>query len=393
MQDRERKILLLTVSAHAMVHVFDGMVAPLVPLLVEVFDTNYFRIGLVVSLFSILFGAGSLPAGFMADRLGPRRLITVYLFGAGLSFVVVSVISSYWVYAGIMALAGLFCSTYHPAANTLIGKEIAARGNAFGIHGIAGSIGTAAAPVVVAWLGSRAGWRTPHLVFGVLAVLVAIYSLRIPVHSTVAEAERPRVKLAATRAPMLSLVAFYAAAAVLGLAYRATMTFLPAFMGERIVFAGIDALTAGGMMATLTLLSGAAGQYVGGRLVDRHAPEHLYLLALVVSSLFLVLMIVGGGLLLVAAAVVFALFYFSVQPIQNDILARYIPPHSLGAGYGLHFLLVFGAGSFGGAGAGFVADRLGLTAVFVTTAALFGISTLLIVLLVANRSRVDANTA
>lgn len=388
MQERERKILLLTVGSHALVHIFDGIIAPLLPLLVREFNTNYFRIGIVVTLFSVLFGAGSLPAGFLADRIGPRRLITVYLFGAGAALIAVSAVGSYWVYAVVMAVVGLFCSTYHPAANTLIGKEIAARGNAFGIHGIAGSVGTAAAPVMVAWLGSRAGWRAPHLLFGVAAVLAALASLRIPVRAPDHEVDRPSVKLASVRAPMLSLVVFFVAAAMLGLGYRATMTFLPAYMGERVTFAGIDAVTAGGMLATLTLLSGAVGQYAGGRLVDRHSPEKLYLVALVISTLFLTLMIVGGAVVLVLSAVVFALFYFAVQPVQNDILARYVPPDGLGAAYGLHFLLVFGGGSFGGAGAGLVADRFGLAAVFVATLVTFGISLAAIGILVLNRPRI-----
>lgn len=386
MGERERKILILTVAAHALVHVFDGMVAPLIPLLVREFETNYFRIGIVVTIFSILFGLGSLPAGFLSDRIGPRRLITGYLFGAGIAFIGVSLAGSYWSYAAIMALAGFFCSTYHPAANTLIGKEIAARGNAFGIHGIAGSLGTAAAPVVVAWLGSRAGWRVPHIVFGALAIVVAIYSLWIPVRAHYsADSDRPRVKLATEVAPLSSMVAFYAAAALIGLAYRANMTFLPAFMGQRVLLDGVDVVTAGGAIATLTLLSGAVGQYVGGRLVDRFSPDRLYVMALAGSIVFLFFMVVGGVVVLVVSAILFALFYFMVQPIQNDMLARYIPSERLGTAYGIHFLLVFGAGSFGGAGAGFIADRAGLGAVFLASIGAFIISLLLIGFMVWNR--------
>lgn len=386
MHDRERKILLLAVAAHALVHVFDGMIAPLIPLLVREFETNYFRIGIVVTIFSILFGLGALPAGMLADRIGPRRLITGYLLGAGAAFMAVSMAGSYWGYAVIMGVAGLFCSTYHPAANTIIGKEIAARGNAFGIHGIAGSVGTAAAPVMVAWLGSRMGWRMPHIVFGAVAVLVALYSLRIPVKADYGEGEeRPRVSLATEIAPLASMVAFYAAAALTGLAYRANMTFLPSFMGERVSVAGVDVVTMGGVMATLTLLSGAVGQYAGGRLVDRFSPDRLYMIALSGSTLFLLLMILGNAVILVLSAVVFAFFYFMVQPIQNDMLARYIPSERLGMAYGIHFLFVFGAGSFGGAGAGFIADRAGLGAVFIASIVCFLLSMVLIGFMIRNR--------
>jgi predicted MFS family arabinose efflux permease len=224
-------------------------------------------------------------------------------------------------------------------------------------------------------------------VFGAVAILIALLSLRLPVSASNVERSRVKVKLS-SHAPLASLVAFYLAAAILGLAYRGTMTFLPAFMGERIIFARLDAVTAGGMMATLTLLSGAVGQYVGGRMVDHKPPEILYLIALIVSSLFLLLMVLGTSYVLVVSAVIFALFYFAVQPIQNDILARYVPAGSLGAAYGLHFLVVFGAGAFAGAGGGWLADRFGLMAVFVATLVCFVISTGLIVLLVGLRGRV-----
>ncbi len=388
MTGRERNILLLTVVAHALVHIFDGMIAPLIPLLVREFNTDFFRVGIVVSMFSILFGAGALPAGLIADRLGPRRLISAYLIGAGALFLAVGAAGGLWVYGALMAGAGLFCSTYHPAANTLIGKEIAERGNAFGIHGIAGSLGTAAAPVIVAWLGSRAGWRAPHMMFGAIAVGVGLISLRLPVRAPDVVRSRVAGPLK-SYAPVLSLVAFYLAAGILGLAYRGTMTFLPAFMGERIVVAGVDSVTTGGMMATLTLLSGAVGQYVGGRLTDRMAPEPLYVIALVVSTVFLFLVLVGTPVLLVISAAIFALFYFAVQPIQNDILARYVAPDSLGAAYGLHFLVVFGAGAFAGAGGGYLADRFGLAAVFVATLVCFVIATALIVVVTALRGRVE----
>ena len=36
------------------------------------FNTDYFHLGLVVTIFSYAFGLGSFPAGFLADRFGPR---------------------------------------------------------------------------------------------------------------------------------------------------------------------------------------------------------------------------------------------------------------------------------------------------------------------------------
>lgn len=124
---------------------------------------------------------------------------------------------------------------------------------------------------------------------------------------------------------------------------------------------------------------------MGGRLVDRHSPEILYLISIVVSAVFLLFMVWGNAPVLVVSAIVFALFHFATQPIQNDILARYVAQDRLGLAYGFHFLLVFGAGSFGGAGAGLIADRWGLGAVFLASALCFAVAAFTILYLVGRR--------
>ena len=53
------------------------------------YGTDYFHLGIVVSVFSYAFGLGSLPAGYLADRVGPRRLVTIYLFGSGIAAMLV----------------------------------------------------------------------------------------------------------------------------------------------------------------------------------------------------------------------------------------------------------------------------------------------------------------
>jgi MFS family permease len=160
---REKKIMGLIIGSHSLVHLFEGVLPPLIPLLILEFSTDYFHLGLVVTVFSYAFGLGSLPAGILADKFGPRRLVSIYLFGAGLSAILVWPVNTLWSYGIIMGLIGMCCSTYHPAANTLISLSMANKGHAFGIHGIAGSLGVAGVPVLSAFIGSIFGWRAPHV--------------------------------------------------------------------------------------------------------------------------------------------------------------------------------------------------------------------------------------
>jgi FSR family fosmidomycin resistance protein-like MFS transporter len=139
---------------------------------------------------------------------------------------------------------------------------------------------------------------------------------------------------------------------------------------------------------TLALLSGAVGQYLSGRLVDRFRAEGLYLGALLIGTLWVFVMAATSNLVLVAAAVLYAFFYFATQPIQNYLISSYLPKHRQGLGYGLHFFLSFGVGSTAAAVAGYMADRFGLQSVFYLMGLCFALTSILIgTLLVRVRGR------
>jgi FSR family fosmidomycin resistance protein-like MFS transporter len=368
MTREEKRIMGLTFSSHGLVHLFEGVLPPLIPLLLGVFRTDYFHLGLIVTIFSYAFGLGALPSGFLADRVGPGRLISIYLFGSGLLSVCVLPLESLITYGLIMGLMGLFCSTYHPASNTLISHGIREKGKAFGIHGISGSLGVAVIPILSAWIGSVMGWKAPHIIFGLFAVGLGFYSLTVPGRTVepnspvLAEARGGGLRSVS----YLNLVIFFLSAISLGLTYKGIMTFLPSYMGQNVhlSFLRLNTVTLGGTVATVALLSGALGQYLAGRLVDRYNPEQLYLGAIVIGAFFVFVMANSASVLLVISAVFYAFFYFSTQPIQIYLLSRYVPPHRHGLGYGTYFLLTFGVGSTAAAGSGYLADQFGLKWVF-----------------------------
>jgi len=384
----ERKILGLTTTSHGLVHLYEGVLPPLLPLVMAEFGTDYFTMGIIVSVFSYAFGLGSLPAGILADRIGPRRLVSLYLFGAGCAGILVLPAGSLLLYAIIMGLMGAFCSTYHPASNTLISLGIREKGTAFGIHGIAGSIGVATVPALSAWIGTLLGWRAPHVVFGLIGVGVGIFSLSLPRYPNIQNGhqtdKRPR-RTAEKKVSFLSLAYFFLSATALGLSYKGIMTFLPTYMGQNIEisFFNMDVVAIGGAFATLALISGAFGQYVAGRLTDNYQVEKIYLGAVVMGTIFVFVMSVSTGALLVLASVCYAFFYFAVQPAQNFIVSKYLPQHRQGLGYGILFILTFGVGSTAAAISGYLADLYGLQIVFYAMGFCFLASALLILGLVS----------
>ena len=386
MNREERKILGLTTSSHSLVHMYEGVLPPLIPLLVGEFSTDYFHLGIVVTVFSYAFGLGSLPAGYLSDRVGPRRLITLYLFGAGFLSVCILPVGSLWTYGILMGLIGLFCSPFHPASNTLISHGIREKGRAFGINGIAGSLGIAIVPALSAWIGSAIVWKAPHVIFGLLGIGIGFFSMTIPRwparKGSVGVGKESEAGL--SKISYLNLIVFFTSAAALGLTYKGIMTFLPTYMGQNVHLSlfKLDTVAIGGTIATIALLSGAAGQYVAGRLVDRYKPERLYLGAVVFGTIFVFLMAKGLNIFLVVSAIFYSFFYFSTQPIQNYLLTQYLPEHRQGIGFGIHFFLTFGVGSTAAAVCGYLADHFGLQSVFYAMGLCFILSSCLALVLV-----------
>jgi MFS family permease len=384
----EKKILGLTTCSHGLVHMFEGVLPPLIPLMLTEFHTNYFELGMIATVFSYAFGLGSLPGGVVGDWLGPRKLISFYLVSSGVVGTLVLFSDTLLAYGILMGFLGLSASVYHAASNALISLKIRELGKAFGIHGIAGSLGVSLAPIVSASLGSKWGWKAPHVALGIFALALACFSLTI---QDVEKRKREKGPKDTARQKALLLFYFFSTAAFLGITYKAVMTFLPSYMGERVEhFFGLslNKVTLGGTVATLALLSGSLGQYVAGRLVGRYEGEKLYLFVIVVGTVFSLLMYFGSGIGLILYSVGFSLFYFATQPIQNYLLSTYISQSKRTAGYGLHFSITFGVGSIAAALGGLSADKFGLGSVFLGSALCFFISGLFCILLIRNKSKV-----
>jgi MFS family permease len=383
--EEDKKLLGLTAASHNMVHLYEGVLPPLIPILLSEFGTDYFHLGVVVTIFSYGFGLGALPAGYLSDRFGPKRLIIIYLLGAGSLFSGIFVVDTLRVYAVIMCVIGMFCSLYHPAANALIARTFAQKGKAFAINGIVGSLGVAIAPALSAWLGSAFGWKTPHMTYGLMGMALGWYGFhirgdKIPTTETGREVKDSD---GSHRIPYLNLILFYMTAVMLGVTYKGIMTFLPAYMAEKIHFHafGLTPVAIGGTFATFALMFGGFGQYVAGRLTDRYKPEKIYAIGLAIGAGFVFMMAHFTDVFLVVSAVIYAFFYFSTQPTQNYLIATYMPKHRQGLGFGIHFFLTFGVGSTAAAVSGYIADRFGLTAVFYIMGCFFSAAAVLSIVL------------
>ena len=77
MTTSQRKVLTTTCLAHAVVHVYELSVPALLWMIQTEFNANDLRMGQIATFYALLFGVGSLPAGWLVDRMGSRPLLVL----------------------------------------------------------------------------------------------------------------------------------------------------------------------------------------------------------------------------------------------------------------------------------------------------------------------------
>jgi MFS family permease len=166
----------LFVLAHCGHHLLTALPVPLLPMIRSDFGLDYTRSGLVISAFILSYGIAQVPAGVLADRVGPRILITAGIFGVALAGLLVGFSHTYFTMIVFLVVMGLLAGGYHPATPPLIFATVKPEnlGRALGLHMIGGSVSFFLAPLIAAGIGATYGWRGPFIALAVPAGAVGI---------------------------------------------------------------------------------------------------------------------------------------------------------------------------------------------------------------------------
>lgn len=162
--------------AHFAHHLLIALPVPLLPMIRSDFALDYTQSGLVISAFSLSYGISQLPAGWLADRIGHRILITISICGVALAGLLIGLSQTYIMMIVFLALMGVLGGGYHPTSPPLISASVQPKnqGWAQGLHLIGGSASFFLAPLIAAAIATTWGWRGP---FTTLAVPVIVFGV------------------------------------------------------------------------------------------------------------------------------------------------------------------------------------------------------------------------
>ncbi|MFB6247007.1 MAG: MFS transporter [Salinibacter sp.] len=405
MTTNDRSIVRLVMVGHGLVHTYELSIPIFMTVWLSAFGVTEAALGTLVGAGYVLFGAGALPGGVLADRFGARRLIAACLAGMGLSFVALGLAPGLWTVGGALLLWGAAASVYHPAALALISTGVRQRGRGLAWHGIAGNVGIAGGPLATALLLLAFDWHTVALLLALPAFAAAGRAARASFDETAAvdrddetEAPAPPEGLDALWARSTALftasfVVVFAAAALSGLYYRGVLTFLPDLLTPLVTIDLPIEVDTGRYVYAGLLTVGILGQYVGGRLTEWGRPERGLVgafgaLAVVAAGFLPVAGMGTAGLLGASAVLGFVLFV--IQPLYQATVAEYSPAGARGLSYGYTYLAVFGVGALGAALAGTLLQYAGPPLLFGVLAALAALGAVLSVGLVLRGVRAEA---
>jgi MFS family permease len=292
----------------------------------------------------IAFGAGSLPSGWLGDRLGRRTMMAVFFFGLGAALVLAGFAGAPWQIVTALTLVGTFASIYHPVGIAMLVKDQPRVGRVLGWNGLWGNLGLAFSAAIAGWFADHVSWRAAFIAPGLFTMAAGVAFLALVPAS--ANGER-RARQSGTDRPLSAgarrIFAILALATMCsGVIFAAATNAMPKIFAERLA-ALVDTTTGIGTLVALVYVIAAMAQLVVGQLIDRYSLRRVFLTLAALQSPMLLLAgaLTDWAMLAIAMAMMFVMF--GIIPINDAMVARYTEDAWRSRVYALRYVVSFGA--------------------------------------------------
>ncbi|MFM1815165.1 MAG: hypothetical protein RLZ98_1860 [Pseudomonadota bacterium] len=335
------RILALVSSGHAVSSFYILSLPPLLIYLKTEFAVSYTLLGAMLSLRSIVSGVFQMPVGFLADRYGGKRVLTVGLLVMSAAFGGLALAPNIWWCMVMMVLFGFGLATIRPSNYAIIASSIphSWMGRAFGINVFGGHVGRSIAPPLIIGLTALWGWRAAVLVAAGLG-LVITFGIITQWRKVRDDAGRKKkgdgagffeeVKMLASRTTLLFFM-FYLLNAV---ASNGINSFSIAALSEL----HDTPLAVASSALTGYLIAGAAGVLLGGFAVDQTYRHQLFAAVALVGAAGMVFLMGTVSMPLVLLVAVMSLagaFQGAIRPARDLMLRDAMPREAFGKAAGM----------------------------------------------------------
>ncbi|OGO06533.1 MAG: hypothetical protein A2Y92_05825, partial [Chloroflexi bacterium RBG_13_57_8] len=280
------------IMAHFGHHLLTALPGPLLPAIRTAFSLSNFQATLVTTAFALSSGLGNLPAGRMADKMGPTLLLVLGTLGVAVGGLLVGISNSYIMMMVFLVIMGFMTAGYHPASTPMILSAVKPenRGRALGFHLLGGNLSFFVAPIIAGvvmtwWPGM--GFRGPFLV---LAAPTAIFGIIFYIYLTrrggLVQVKVARQRAAEEKPPQPGykrrLIAYLVMMVVGGGAGMSVNALLGLYMVDEL---GVKDASVPWLMAIMFLPGVFGGTILGGWISDRIGTVRVIIATSIISGL------------------------------------------------------------------------------------------------------------
>ena len=366
--------------AHFSHHLIASSLQPLLPFIRDNFALDYTQAGWVVSAYTLAYGVSQLPAGWLADRIGSRILITAGISGVAICGLLVGLSPSYIIMVVFLILLGIAGGGYHPTASPLVSASVEEKnqGRALGLHQIGGTASFFLTPLIAVGIAKVMGWRgafitlaIPTIIFGI--VLYLLLGRRGYTSKTESASSNHHTEVSVTTGRLRHLVPFIVLGIILQVLIFSTLSLSPLFVVDYFNV-GVEAAAA---LLALFHFTGLWAGPLGGYLSDRIGKVPVMLVvSLIAGPVIYLLSQVSFGWALSVVLFAMGMCQYIGMPVSEAYIIKHTPERHRSTVLGIYY-----SASRGGPGIvmpliGYLFDQYG----FGTSFTIVGISLLAITL-------------
>jgi MFS transporter, ACS family, D-galactonate transporter len=291
-----------------------GGIALFMPLIRQDLHMSFAQGGMLSAAATFTYALGQIPAGYLSDRFGPKRLFFIGVLGSTLLSLNFGLLESFeWAVAN-QVVSGVFRTLLFAPGLTLVASWFPPnrRATAMGLYIIGGFSGNILLSLVGPLMVNHYGWRVPFLVFSALGICAAFVYLAFGKEKPATGPKQPVGMLELFQLVRYPIMWVCAGIQFIRLGVVTSFNFwLPSLL---VADRGLSLQTAGfitAMGAALTMPSNGLGGYVSDRLKNPPLVIGGSLAVLACTSLLLVT-VQSIPLLVCVVAVnsIFVQFYF-----------------------------------------------------------------------------------
>lgn len=154
---------------------FSG-IALLLPLIREDLQISFSQAGMLAVAVTLTYGIGQIPAGYLSDRFGPKRLFFIGLIGWSVLSLSLGLVHSFWLAVLNQFAAGAFRALLFAPGLSLLAAWFPPerRATAISLYMVGGFAGTVVLSLVGPLLANYLGWRPTFIGFAIIGIASAL---------------------------------------------------------------------------------------------------------------------------------------------------------------------------------------------------------------------------